>query len=208
MVGSAESPIASAPAPETTSMLLGIFSDLYRQEVAAEEDVHRTLPFFGAALGLVLASLAYAAGRLPRWSDLPTKASTVVFCLAAALLGMAFLEAGFALLWLSAAIARRNYQRIGPEPALRMRMADLESLYRERGVTAEEWDRALTDTMRTILLDSYTAVTPVNRGLNQRRYKLRAIAASHLMRSLIWALAATSIIFAADKSAYLPKPVP
>lgn len=56
-----------------------------------------------------------------------------------------------------------------------------------------------------MLLDSYTTVTPINRGLNQRRYRFRSLASSHLVRSLIWALAATTVIFAADKLGYLPK---
>lgn len=37
------------PPPEVTALMLSTFSDLYRQEVGAEEDVHRTLPFFGTA---------------------------------------------------------------------------------------------------------------------------------------------------------------
>ena len=57
------------PNPEVTALLLTTFADLYRQEVGAEEDVHRTLPFFGTAWGIAIASLAYAAGRLPKWPD-------------------------------------------------------------------------------------------------------------------------------------------
>jgi hypothetical protein len=45
---------------------------------------------------------------------------------------------------------------------------------------------------------------PINRGLNQERYRFRALAASHLVRSLIWALAATTLIFMTDKFGYLP----
>ena len=59
--------------------------------------------------------------------------------------------------------------------------------------------------MRQTLLDSYTTVTPINRGLNRKRTRFRALASSHLVRSLIWALAATTVIFVADKLGYLPK---
>jgi hypothetical protein len=62
-------PTAPDATPETTLLLLATFADLYRQEVSAEEDVHRTLPFFGTALGIVIGALAYAAGRLPKWPD-------------------------------------------------------------------------------------------------------------------------------------------
>ena len=36
--------------PETATLLLATFAELYRHEVGAQEDVHRTLPFFGTAL--------------------------------------------------------------------------------------------------------------------------------------------------------------
>jgi hypothetical protein len=200
---------ASPPAtPETTTLLLATFADLYRQEIGAEEDVHRTLPFFGTALGLVLASLAYAAGRLPKWSDLTTERGKIALVTASALLGLAIFEAGCVLVWLSRAIARRNYQRIGPEPALRSRVRDLQTFYDEQGVAADRQDQELVEDMRQTLLDSYTEVTPINRALNQLRYRFRALAASHLVRSLIWALAATTVIFAADKTGYLPKAFP
>ena len=51
----ASSTIAEQPLPpDTTALLLTAFADLYRQEVTAAEDVHRTLPFFGTALGIVV----------------------------------------------------------------------------------------------------------------------------------------------------------
>lgn len=79
---------------ETTALLLATFADLYRQEVGAEEDVHRTLPFFGTALGIVIGALAYAAGRLPRLSDLKTDRALIAFVVATMLLGLAILKAG------------------------------------------------------------------------------------------------------------------
>lgn len=195
-------------APETTALLLTIFADLYRLEVAAEEDVHRTLPFFGTALGLVLASLAYAAGRLPKWSDLATKRATIAHVTASICLALAVVEAICVLLWLSRAIARRTYQRIGPEPALRARLRDLQAFYDEQGLAADQQDSELVKDMRQTLLNSYTSVSPTNRALNQRRNRFRALAASHLVRSLIWALTATTIMLAADKAGYLPKALP
>jgi hypothetical protein len=197
----------SAPA-ETTILMLATFADLYRQEVTAEEDVHRTLPFFGTALGIVIGALAYAAGRLPKWSDLSTHRGTVAFAVATALLGLAILEAGFVLVFISGAIARRDYRRIGPETALRTRLSELQAYYEGRGTTGDDQDVELVKDMRQVLLDSYTAVTPINRGLNQRRYRFRALASSHLVRSLIWALGATTMIFLTDKLGYLPKVTP
>ncbi len=134
-----------------------------------------------------------------------TTSSRTAFIAAAALLALAIAEAACVLFWVSRAIARRDYQRIGPETALRTRLKELQNYYDGQGIVGEKRDKALADDMRQVLLDSYTAATPANRELNQRRYRFRALASSHLVRSLIWALAATSIIFAADKLGYLPK---
>ena len=201
-------PPTSAAAPETTTLLLATFADLYRQEVGAEEDVHRTLPFFGTALGIVIGALAYAAGRLPKWPDLPVHRGLIAFIVADALLGLAIFEAACVLVWVSLAIARRNYRRIGPETALRARLAELQTYYDQQGITGEQQDKELLKDIRQMLLDSYSAATPANRDLNQRRYKYRARASSHLVRSLIWALGATSVILIADKLDYFPRMLP
>ncbi len=191
--------------PETTAFLLATFADLYRQEVVAEEDVHRALPFFGTALGIVIGALAYAAGRLPKWLDLATYRGLMAFITADVLLGLAVIEAGCVLVWISLAIARRDYQRIGPEADIRARVTELRAYYDRGGIRGEQQDRELLKDTRQMLLDSYMATTPANRDINQQRYKLRARAASHLIRSLIWALGATTVIFIADKLGYLPK---
>jgi len=199
------SPPRLSDAPDATAQLLATFAEFYRQEVGAEEDIHRALPFFGTALGIVVGALAYVAGRLPKWPGSMAEPGTVASLAASVLIGLAMFETGCVLVWLSRAIARRDYQRIGPEAALRARFAELQAYYETQGIVGPQQDRELVKDMRQVLLDSYTAVTPVNRTINQRRYKFRALASSHLVRSLIWALGATSVIFIADKLGYLPK---
>ena len=178
----------SIPAPQppeladTTSLLLATFADLYRQEVAAEEDVHRTLPFYGTALGIVIAAVAYAAGRLPKWTEVQAFGhGRIAFWAACILLVMAIIEATFVLAFISRAISRRDYQRIGPEMALRSRMDAFATYYAGQGITGKARDSGMADDMRQTLMDSYTAVTPANRNLNQRRYRFRALASSHLI---------------------------
>ncbi len=206
----AEARVATDPAatPDVTALLLATLADLYRQEVGAEEDVHRTLPFFGTALGIVIGALAYAAGRLPQWPGLEADHASAGFLVAASLLGLAIFEAGCVLVWLSLAISSRKYQRIGPEAELRARVVGLQAFYDEQGIAGAQREAALLEDVRQMLIDSYVATTPMNRTLNQKRYKYRARASSHLVRSLIWALTATSVIFAADKLGYLPRVMP
>jgi hypothetical protein len=117
-------------------------------------------------------------------------------------------RAVFVLFFVSRAIARRDYQRIGPETALRARMTELEAYYEGQGIAGDVQDSEMVKDMRQTLLESYAEVTPVNRSLNQRRYRFRALASSHLVRSLIWALVATSVMFLSDKLGYLPKATP
>nr|WP_294549384.1 hypothetical protein [uncultured Rhodopila sp.] len=114
-------------------------------------------------------------------------------------------RAGCVLIWISLAIARHNYRRIGPETDLRARVAELQAYYDAEGISGEPRDTELLKDTRQMLLDSCTSTTPINREINQRRYRFRARAASHLVRSLIWALTATTVIFVADKPGYLPK---
>jgi hypothetical protein len=109
------------------------------------------------------------------------------------------------LVWISLAIARRKYQRIGPEPAILERLEQLRSYYEGQEIATADLDKTLLNDVRQLLIESYSATTPANRTLNQQRYRHRARASMHLVRSLIWALLATSVIFAADKLGFLPR---
>lgn len=112
------------------------------------------------------------------------------------------------LVLLSRALARHPYQRIGPEAALCTRLAELQANYTNQGLPIAELDGELLKDMRQAILDSYAVVTPINRALNERRYRHRAWAAINLLGSLIFALLATTVIFAADKLGYLPRVIP
>jgi len=197
-----------ADAPETAALLLATFAELYRQEVGAEEDVHRTLPFFGTALGVVITALAYAAGRLPKWPDVTSLESRIFFYTASVLLGLTVLTALSVLILLAMAIKRRDYQRIGPEPALQARFAELQGYYNDPPLSEGEKDQKLVSDMRQMLLESYTDVTPINRNLNRYRYKLRANASVLLVLSLNWVLFATIVMYMAEKLGYFPKVTP
>jgi hypothetical protein len=176
--------------------------------VAAEEDVHRTLPFFGTALGIVIGALAYAAGRLPKWPDLVNWWTKGSFCIAGVLLAMAVIEAGVVLVFIARAILRRKYERIGPEPAMLTRMAELQSYYDAQSIDGDDQDAQMVSDIRSDLLSSYSEVTPKNREINKIRYRFRALASANLVGSLIFALLATSVIFVTDKLGYLPKAMP
>ena len=187
---------------ETTTAVLSAFAESYRQEVGAEEDVYRTLPFFGTALGIVIAAIGYAAGRLTRWEDTP---SHWLFLASTGFLALAAADAIGVVVRLSQALARRDYQRVGPEDVLRARLVELEAYYDSLDPPVPNRDALLAHDFRQALIASYERVTPINRELNMGRYHRRAQAASHLVRSLLWALGATIIIFVSDKTGLLPR---
>jgi hypothetical protein len=130
------------PPPETTVYMLGLFADLYRQKIGAEEDVHRTLSFFRTALGIIIGALACAAGRLPKWSALTTHLGVIAFTGAALLLALAIIESACVLFFISRAISRRDCRRIGPETASRTRLSALQAFYDEHGMKGEPRTRS------------------------------------------------------------------
>lgn len=192
----------SAIEKETTAVVLATFAEAYRLEISAEEDVYRTLPFFGTALGIVIAAIGYAAGRLTPWGQLPVH---WLFLASTGLLALAALESIGVIIRLSQALARRDYQRIGPERVLRERLDELRAYYDDLIEQPPNRDALLARDFQEALIASYERVTPLNRELNGRRYHFRALAASHLVRSLLWALGATTIILVSDKVGLLPR---
>jgi hypothetical protein len=192
----------SAIEKETTPVVLATFAEAYRLEIGAEEDVYRTFPFFGTALGIVIAAIGYAAGRLTPWGELRVH---WLFLASSGLLALAALESIGVIFRLSQALARRDYQRIGPERVLRERLEELRAYYDDLVEQAPNRDALLARDFQEALIASYERVTPLNRGLNDKRYHYRALAASHLVRSLLWALGGTAVIFVSDKIGLLPR---
>lgn len=185
--------------PRTDDLMLATCTALYQQEVAAEEDLHRTLPFFTTALGIVIGALGFASAQMPPLPATGDRFGMTLFCLSALPLGLAMLDASLVLFWLLKAVARREHQRIGPEDRLRATLAQRHAARQADGTPPGQMDARLLDDMRHVLLDAYCAVTPGNRVINRDRHRFRAQASTHLVRSLMWALSATIVIFILGK---------
>jgi hypothetical protein len=199
-------------------LLLAMFQDFYRQELAAEEDVHRTLPFFGTALGLIVAALNYVGSQLPDWSTVLKACSAdhasfdrgVIACAwPAALTGALLLASaltGVGVLWLLAlATKRRTYERVGPEPVHLNRARALREYHLVKGLTNDTLDTAVTSDLRDQLLQDFALALPINRNVTLQRYKLRARAVAYLLWSLFAAFVATIIIVMTAKVGLLVK---
>ncbi|WP_294073978.1 hypothetical protein [Sphingomonas sp.] len=222
-LGTPHTPAEEAAVGEKAgNILLAMYQDFYRQEVGAEEDVHRTLPFFATALGLIIAALNYAAGQLPAWHEVQgncrdaagqTYWLSVLGCawpavlVALLLVGAAVLAVGVLVL-LALATRRRDYRRVGPEPAQLERARALAAYHRGRGLVGDELDAAVAVDLRDQLLADFAEVIPLNRDQNLRRYKRRALAVSYLLWSLFCALAGTILILATTKFGLLGRALP
>ena len=211
-------PVADAPTEpplgdKTIAAVFSILYDSYRQEVAAEEDVHRTLPFFATALGLVVASLNYSATQLPAWTTVLTTCRRgrpavpswqIIPCAwsvwLAGLLLLAVVGLSVAVLaYLGLATRRRDYERIGPERVIVERTRQLNSYYAGTGIADDELDAAVTADIRIQLLDAFSEIVPKNRNVTLQRYQNRARAVLCLLWSLLFALIATILIVATTK---------
>jgi hypothetical protein len=202
---------------ETVSALFALLHDFDRQELGAEEDVHRTLPFFATALGLIVASLNYSATQLPSWSAVVRSCNrtdigwSVVPCAWPVLLAGLFLLfvmilSGAVLAYLGLATRKREYLRAGPEPVILERMRDLHVYHAGTGLSGDQLDTAVTLDVRAQLLDTFAEVVSANREITLQRYRYRARAVLCLLLSLLFALLATMLITVTVKFGFIEAP--
>jgi hypothetical protein len=198
---------------KSASVLLTILQDFYRQELGAEEDVFRTLPFFATALGLIVASLNYSAGQLPSWSamrkscgvsDLSHVGWQIVPC--AWSVGLAFLCLFFVLVLSTAVLFHlalatqvRDYMRVGPEKDLVAVTRQLHAYRFGAGLTGDKLDAAVGNDVRAGLLDPIATAVEANRATSARRYRYRARAVVCLLWSLFFALLGTTLLSISTK---------
>jgi hypothetical protein len=221
-------PPESTPTPEpqeppplgekTGSAILALLQDFYRQEIGAEEDVHRTLPFFATALGLIVAALSYGATQIPTWAKVMKACSPPPtafaswdtlrcawpFAVTIIALALVLILVSAVLLHLFRATRPRDYQRVGKEPAIVERARALRVYHAARNLTDTAADDAVATDLRTQLIDDFARVIPPNRALTLERYHARARAVTSLLWSLFFAFVATILIVAITKFGLLP----
>jgi hypothetical protein len=220
-----ETPEAVAPEPPETpplgdkaaGLLLSIAQDFYRQEKAAEEDVHRTLPFFATALGLIIAALNYAGAQIPEWTGALKVCSVthksiavrVIACDWAALLAEALLVIsallGIGVLFLLArATDRLDYLNLGADQAAD-RARELRNYHLTRGLEGVSLDEAISADLRDQIIENLVIAVSANHDITVRRYRLRDRAIAFLLWSLFIAFAATIVILITSKFGLMVK---
>jgi len=190
---------------KAAAAVLTILQDFYRQELGAEEDVFRTLPFFATALGLIVASLNYSAGQLPAWravrkscapSDVGWQIVPCAWSVGLAVLCLFFVLALSAAVLVNLALATqiRDYVRVGPEKALVSATRQLHEYRVSGGLTGDKLDTVGSNDIRIGLLDPIAAAVEANRATSARRYRYRARAVACLLWSLFFALVGTTLV--------------
>ncbi len=207
-------PVPASLGDRTAGMLLATFQDAYRQEIGAEEDVHRTLPFFATALGFIVAAINYAAGQLPTWDSLSRSCPRgrgillnhhMLACAWPVMMAVTLLVVSAALgigvlAYLAAATRRRGYRRVGREPAQLGRARDLLAYHVREGLKGDALDTAVHLDLRQQILDDLAAAVPFNRDLILSRYAFRARAVAFLLASLLLAMVATILVLMIAKT--------
>ena len=215
-----ETPASAAPqfGDRTATALLALLQDFYRQEIGAEEDVFRSLPFFAASLGALVALLNYSAAQLPTWPQVARACGSgsaaardgpAIACVwpvgLVALCLIAVVGLSVAALWfLFLAIRQREYRRVGPESAIVARARALHAYHAEAGVQADGLDALVVADLRDQLLEPFADALAKNRAVNSARYRDRARAVICLLLSLLFALLATTLLAMWTKSETLP----
>lgn len=193
---------------KTTSLIFALLQDSYRQEIGAEEDVHRTLPFFATALGLIVASLNYSATQLPSWGEVlkscsrresPALSWHIIRCAWSVLLAdlslLAVVCLSGAVLWyLFQATRTRNYTRVGPEPTIVAITREIHTYRASAGISGDELDTTVMIDVRAGLLDPLSSAVAANRDVTLQRYRDRARAVLCLLCSLSFALLGTILV--------------
>lgn len=184
--------------PEALKLLYDVFAERYRQEMAAEEDLFRTLPFFATSLGVGVAGASFALSHMP--VDLlisPQGKSTLgrVAALACALLVfLAAILVCSCLFSLVAAVGARR-QRVALSE-LRV----LKEIRNNRAIQKKLLEKEqIVDDIRITFMINYCHVNESVRSTNDLRRNARSKAIVRLLVGFFITLVATFLIFIFEK---------
>lgn len=184
---------------DTLKVIHDTFADKFKAEIAAEEDLFRTLPFFATALGVGVAGASFAASHMPIDVLACTLSNWIkalaLFCIL--LLLAAGLLVVLCILRLMQAVGARIERVALNEPGLLQWVERTNVRPREGGGPRA----ANADDIRMRLIANYYNVNRSKRDANLRRRTSRSQAISALLLSFLCSFAATVIIFIAERCA-------
>ncbi len=160
------------------------YTDGYKQQIADEENVPRSLPFFATASAVLVAIIAASKDLIPGFSW--TVYSAWIWALIA-LLALCLLASMILLLF---ALWPRDFKYVMSEPELHNYVEQLRKFYSLNStLSASQREAAILEDLRIALSSQYRVGAANNRAINFGRASKRATAFCLLVFALILAFA-------------------
>lgn len=176
-------------------------TDGYRQQIADEENVMRSLPFFATALAVIIAGLAAVKNLIPAFSM--HHIFPIVVWSVFVLLGLCLVTS---MVFLFVAVRRRRFEYVMNEVALHNYAAQLREFYdADRNLTNAQREEAVLEDIRTEVYRQTREAANHNRHINFLRAAARAQALWFLLVAIFLALVLVAIILADTKIDGVPR---
>lgn len=151
----------------TSDLLDAKFGESFKREVDADEAIWRSLPFFAAVIGLVVAVMPVIYRSI---ATTPSGWRTVSLTLFATAL-ISFGSAGY---WFWSVIRLREYVYPPPDREILDYAIELDAFYAAQGNSALHRDDAVANDLRVFLIDQYAGATTNNRRHNNQKAAARS----------------------------------
>lgn len=177
-----------------------VIESAFKREYEQDESIVRSLPFFAAALGVVVAIFAQIVVRLPEADTWPSIVVGGILILS----GVCF---GFTLWSLFQVVRVREYKVPPDEIHLRLWADDLTLYFESQGKTREEALKCAESDLRSRMTSAYAEAAVHNRKQNQSKLTHRSLGFLLVVLMLTLASAAAGVIFI-EKSFYRAQTLP
>jgi hypothetical protein len=174
---------------DTTEYLEQLFSESFKRELDRDENAVRSIPLFGATLGLAASLFSYATPRMPPFSGSPYS----LFLWAILLIGAGCLGVG--VVWLVIAIRARHFVFPPKETDLLVFTRELKAHHRRSGRSPGKADALALAELREKMMEEFARTAVHNRENNFRRLRARTVGITLAAISLIMALAMVAATF-------------
>jgi hypothetical protein len=184
-----------------------ILADSYRSENDREENVARSLPFFGTSLAVLAALLGIVRSSLPvlSWSIFAISTYMILISLLTSLL--------FVLCYLWLAVKRRSFEFLSTGDELYNHYESLQKYYEStqmlgdnkedaavRDVRVGLIEESIINDLRILLIKEYSKVSTINHANNLARAEARAKAFQSLVVTLFLAYCLVFAIIVHDQA--------
>jgi hypothetical protein len=152
---------------KTDEYLSSLLNDSFKREIDSDEAVWRSLPFFGAMLGLAIALLPAIYRSAAELADIAWRLPIYV------LLGISILCFAIAAGWFWVVIRTRLYRYPSTDLEILAYGEALRGFHRARG-SAEEQDEMVRNELRAFILEEFAQTTTNNRRNNIAKLRARS----------------------------------